>query len=1358
MWANINDNAGPVATIFDIVNVTCNGGNDGAASVGVAGGTGPFLYEWTPYGGTGPTATGLVAGTYTVTVTDNNGCISNATTSPDILEPPPIVIDFSTTDVLCFGGSDGSVETTVTGGTPGYTYSWSPGGATTSDVTGLAAGTYTLTVTDLNLCVTSDVVTVTQPATAVTVSAVATPVSCSGGSDGTVSALASGGNPPFIYSWSPGGFSGSSAGSLTAGSYTVTATDLNGCVATATAVVTQPAPLALVTGSNNASCGGPTGLAFVTTSGGTTPYSYFWTPGGSTNDTASSLMPGTYTVSVTDNNSCNTTATVVVNNNPGPSVAITDVTNVSCFGGTDGTVTATVTGGAAPFIYSWAPAGGSGPVATGLSAGSYTVTVIDQNGCEASVITFPGVTQPPPIVLTITSDDVSCTAGSDGTASVTGSGGTPPFSYVWMPSLATGSSISGLAPGTYTVQATDANNCTQQNTFVIGEPAPLAASISSSIPVSCFGGSNGSATAAGSGGTLPYSYNWLPYGGTAATATGLAAGSYTVTITDAQGCTSTAIASITEPVSALSASATGSSTSCAAGSDATATVFPSGGTPGYTYLWTPTGQTASTATGLSAGIYNVLVTDANGCQTNASATITQPPGITATLTTVNPSCGFSNGSITTAVSGGTGAYSYLWSPGGATSANVTGLAPGTYTVTITDAEGCSSPFTAVLTNIPGPSVAISSSVPVSCNGGNDGFATVSISAGTTPYTMIWLPYGGTAATATGLVAGSYTVTVTDGLGCESSAVANITEPSLVSLSIASSSNVLCSAGASGNATVSASGGTPPYLYSWSTGATGATVSGLAAGTYTATATDANNCSSSISVVIDEPDSLMASMTSIITPSCFNSTNGSITASVTGGTIPYSFLWSDGQTGSTATGLAAGSYSVAVTDANGCTTSASFVLTQPTQIITIAGGNDTICLGSSGTLTATATGGSGGYYYAWQPGSVINSGTFNVNPPSNTTYTVVAYDADGCAGTPDTVSAIVYNLTEANIQALALSPICPGQSTVVYAEAYGSTGPLTYSWNNGLGSGPGGFLVTPSTEITYVVTVTNACGASIQDSVSITFNPPPAIAMSSDTNSVCAPGTIQFYDSSSTGNISDPITSWLWNFGDGTTSTLQNPEHTYSSPGIYGVTLTVTTLGGCNNTNSSTPYIVQVHPYPTAAFTVSSSTLNLPYDALVTTNLSTGATTYYWDFGDGSSSTSTNPVHNYNAVGIYPVTLIATSAYGCSDTAYTTITTTADVVFPNVFTPGGNGPTDGGYDPNSFDNDVFFPYTSGVVKFRLEIYNRWGELIFVSTDIRKGWDGYYKGELCQQDVYVWKADIELNDGKTFNKSGDVTLLR
>ena len=185
---------------------------------------------------------------------------------------------------------------------------------------------------------------------------------------------------------------------------------------------------------------------------------------------------------------------------------------------------------------------------------------------------------------------------------------------------------------------------------------------------------------------------------------------------------------------------------------------------------------------------------------------------------------------------------------------------------------------------------------------------------------------------------------------------------------------------------------------------------------------------------------------------------------------------------------------------------------------------------------------------------------------------------------------------------------------------------------------------------------NLCGVSVIDSVDVLFNPPPAIALTSDTNAMCVPGIVQFYDSSVTGNINDPINTWYWSFGDGTTSSQQNPVHSYSQPGTYLVTLTVTTDGGCTSNNSSAPLVINAYPFPVAAFSVNSTELNLPYDMLICNNQSAGAVTYLWNFGDGGTSTAVSPQYLYTSVGIFPVQLIATSQYGCSDTASIDVTT------------------------------------------------------------------------------------------------------
>ncbi|MBC5835262.1 SprB repeat-containing protein, partial [Flavobacterium sp. F-408] len=305
----------------------------------------------------------------------------------------------------------------------------------------------------------------------------------------------------------------------------------------------------------------------------------------------------------------NGVATCFTNSNSG-TLTVSNITStgsstsVSCNGGSNGAATVSVSGGIAPYTYSWSPSGGTGATASGLSPGSYTVTITDANSCTATR-NFT-ITQPTAIsTATAAQTNVSCNGGSNGSASVTPSGGTPGYTYSWSPSGGTAATATGLSAGTYTVTVTDANSCTATRNFTITQPTSISTATASQTNVSCNGGSNGSASVTPSGGTPGYTYSWSPSGGTAATATGLSAGTYTVTVTDANSCTATRNFTITQPTSISTATAAQTNVSCNGGSNGSASVTPSGGAGGYTYSWSPSGGTAATATGLSAGTYTV---------------------------------------------------------------------------------------------------------------------------------------------------------------------------------------------------------------------------------------------------------------------------------------------------------------------------------------------------------------------------------------------------------------------------------------------------------------------------------------------------------------------------------------------------------------------------------------------------------------------------------------------------------------------------------------------------------------------------------------------------------------------------------
>ncbi len=1368
----VTDNKGCVSTrtatitqplaltaVMSFTNETCNYLNNGIASVTASGGAGGFTYSWTPGAQTTTSVSNLTTGTYSVLVTDINGC--NTTTVVTISEPPQIGVTLSNQlNVSCAGGNNATASANGTGGTPNYTYSWSPGGSTNAINTGMTAGVYTVVVKDTKLCLTQATLTITQP-TSLTVTSGITNITCNSGNNGAISINPSGGVGPYTSVLFPGNVSNTNFASLSPGNYSVVTTDANGCNTTITVTINQPINLSTAISVTNSSCGLQNGIASISiTSGGLPPFTYQWLPSGGTNSVTTNLMAGAYTVNVTDANGCVTSNIVLINDINGPNVNIASNTNVSCFGGANATAVANFVGGTGPaFTYSWSPSGGSALTATNLAVGQYVIKITDSNGC-IGLATTSLISQPTAISTVLTHTNALCFGGSTGIANAIASGGTPGYTYSWSPGGNITSNVTGLLAGTYTLVVNDNNNCIQTSTLAIGQPSLLTVSAASLSNVSCFGGSNGSATVSVTGGTLPIGYNWLPYGGNGNVASGFVNGSYTLNVSDANGCTTNTVISITQPTLALSGTTTSNPALCFGSANGTASVTTVGGTPVYNYTWSPSGGNASTASGLANGNYLVTIKDLNNCQTTVPVIVSQATPITASLVPTNASCGLANGFITSQVSGGTGAYSYSWNAGLSVAANLTSISAGTYTLVVTDANSCAKTLTSSIVNLPAPAMGAISSTSISCFGGSNGVATATVINAALPYTITWSPAGGTNLVASNLAAGNYSIQLTDGIGCVVSASVAINQPTLLSVSSVSVTDVSCFGQSTGSVSLQAVGGSPAYSYSWSPNvSSGSNATNLAIGSYTVIVKDINNCSTVVSATVNQPTAITSTISNIVNALCYQTT-GSSTVSVSGGTIPYTYNWSSTppQTGSTASGLLAGNYIVQATDAKGCVVSKTVTITQPSQIVTSAGLNDTICTGQQATISASAIGGVGNYYYVWNPSGTINNGTLTPSPTTNSTYTVVGFDQNGCAGVGTTVKVIVYDLVSANISVYGISPICPGEASVISGQVFGNTGPVNLSWNNGLGSGTGPFVTTPTQATTYVLTVTSSCGLSIKDSVTVLVNPQPTMSLTASSFTSCAPGTVKFTDFSVAGNSSDPITSWNWTFGDGTVSTLQNPSHVFNISGTYTVSLTVSTDAGCTSNSASTPITINAYASPIASFSVNSTNLDLPYDVLYCTNTSTGAVSYNWNFGDGGGSSAFSPNHLYQTVGQYTVQLIVANQYGCTDTAYRKITTRADVIFPNAFTPNPDGGSGGSYTIGSLDNDVFFPYTSGVTQFSLQIYDRWGELIFESKDVKNGWDGYYKGKICQMGVYIWKASVKLNDGKEFSKSGDLTLLR
>jgi len=514
----------------------------------------------------------------------------------------------------------------------------------------------------------------------------------------------------------------------------------------------------------------------------------------------------------------------------------------------------------------------------------------------------------------------------------------------------------------------------------------------------CNGNSNGSAFALVNGGTLPYSYSWAPSGGSSDTASGLSAGVYTVTVTDNNGCSVTSGVTLTQPAVLSVDTIINSNVICNGGNNGSIAANVVGGTGSYTYNWS-NGATDFTATGLTAGCYSVTVNDANGCTAFSGACITQPTMLVVdTIINSNITCGGGNdGSITANVFGGTGNYTYSWS-NGATDVTASGLTAGCYTVAVNDGNGCTAFSSACITQ-PAPLVVDTAiNGTILCNGDNTASITAIPSGGTGAYTYSW-NNGATDVSITGLTAGCYTVTVNDAIGCSTTATACITQPALLNSNIITR-NIACRGGGNGNLIANPSGGTAPYTYGWSTGATSDTINGLSVGCYTVMVTDANGCLAFASSCITQPATSFTVNTQVTgNPLCNGGNNGSILASPSGGLAPYTYAWSTLpiQTSATANSLVAGPYTVTVTDANGCSATASNTVTQPALLtVNASAANSPVCAGTCTSLTATGGGGTLSYHFAWSTGA--NASTASVCPVADSTFTITLSDADGCVAT------------------------------------------------------------------------------------------------------------------------------------------------------------------------------------------------------------------------------------------------------------------------------------------------------------------------------------------------------------------------
>jgi SHS2 domain-containing protein len=1161
--------------------VTCKGWNNGTATAALTGGVYPYSYSWNSNPvQTGSTATNLPPGTYTVTVKDAAG--TTATASATIYEPQALVLNVTPGTITNNGGTT-NVTLSASGGTAPYTF--------TGPTTNVKAGTYTYEVKDARGCAATKTITITEPAPTSSNLVLwinsTTQVTCNGASDGTATVSTSGGAAPLTYSWNTNPVqTTATATKLPAGTWVVTVKDALGVTGTATAYITQPDKLVLNVSPGTITTNGGTTYVTISASGGTAPYSF--------TGPTSNVKAGTYTYTVKDSRGCTDTKTITISE-PAPSNTTSNLAvwisnnTPPCFGMSNGSSTVTTFGGVAPITYSW----NTNPVqttatASNLAPGTYTVTVKDATGKSLTATAY--IADLPKLALSVSAGTISTYGGST-SVNISATGGSAPYSFT--------GPTTDVKAGTYTYTVKDAYGCTDSKTITITEPAtPTNFVVAiSSTDVTCWGWATGSAKANPTGGVAPYTYSWNT-GQTSSMIGSLKAGSYSVTVKDATGATATASVTIKEPQrlllevsagtiseyggstfvtlsatggnsgysftgptsnvkagthtysvtdaqgcidqktivitqpapSVLTAQITGSTNvSCNGGDDGTAYVTANGGVPPYTYTWnTNPVQYNAAAASLKAGTYTVNVKDANNSVATATVTITEPAKLELMITpgTIATYGGTTNVVLT--ATGGTGPYNF--------SGQKENLPAGTYTYDVVDSKGCTDFETITITQpVPPSLVASVKGENVGCNGGNNGSATVSVAGGVAPYTYSWntdpVQMG---ATATGLKAGTYEVTVADAINTKITTSVTITEPAKLQLTV--TPGIIATYGGTTSVSVSATGGTEPYVFSGVT-------ADLKAGTYNYEVKDAAGCTDIKTVTIADgtPPELMAKVTGT-NVSCNGGNNGSATASAAGGVAPYQYSWNTdpAQTGGSVSGLKAGTYIVTVTDALNATTTATVNISEPAKLSLTAVAGTIALYGGTTDVALTATGGSVPYDFTGVT-SNLKAGT----------YSFEVKDAAGCKEVttltitqpaPQVLTAVI-----ADSKNISCNGAANGSATVTAA---GGVAPYSYSWNTV--PAQTGTTVSDLKAGTYMVTVTDAL--NVTATAKVTISEPSLLALTATAGGIPANGGTTDVVLNATGGTAPYVYS-------GQTTGLAAGSYTYSVTDAAGCNATATVLIG-----------------------------------------------------------------------------------------------------------------------------------------------------------------------------------------------------
>ncbi len=1054
---NGQQGAGLTLTLANQTNISCNGGNDGSLTVTAAGGSGSYTY--TINGGTSQssnTFTDLITATYTVEVDDGAGIASINVT---ITEPPVLFpMINSQTNVDCFGNGNGVVIASASGGTNntgnGYLFDMNGSGFTPNNIfTNLSGGTYTLSVQDENLCISTIPVTIIEPDPILSFVSQEFPIDCAGSNSGQVIIETTGGAGNYFYSLNGGSFNPNSIfPNLSAGIYVVETVDINGCSHQFSFELTEPSPvqMSLVQQMDLDCFGDGDGLIEVSAQGGTTGYQYSINQGNyQTSPIFNSLSGGNYFVQVQDGNGCIEFLFVDIFEPTEVVATITNQTNVGCAGGNTGAVTIDISGGTGTpsVLLNGNTATGNSVTFENLPAGTFPFLVTDGNNCETfgSVDIFGN----PAITLNVlNTQNVGCSGQSNGLIEVQAIGGSGNFTYTLNGTSQGNNNIfTNLSSGTYFIESIDDSGCTELISVDIVEPPVVIANISQQTNVNCFGGNNGSVSISASGGLGNFQYTLGNETNGSGTFNNLSAGLYTVSISDVNNCIHTIEVEITQPEELFALVTNSIVVDCFGNNSGSLEVSATGGGSNYQFTLGSTTNSTGVFNNLSAGNYSISITDINNCQTTIQSTVTQPTELVANISNQqNINCfGENTGSVTLNANGGNGNITFTLNGNTNSTGEFSNLSGGTYTIIVEDQNSCQTNVGITIDEPTELNLIIENVTNASC-AGQEGNVQVIANGGTGNYQFTL----GNNTNSTGffenLSGGNYSIQVVDNNMCTEMVSVEITEPTTLNPSVSQIQNINCFGGNEGTVLVAATGGLGNLTYTLGneTNTTGF-FQNLTAGNYNIIIEDENNCTSTLPFEITQPTELVANITHQQNINCFGESTGSINLEVNGGNGNNTFTI-NGNSNSTGefSNLPSGNYSIIIADQNNCEVIIETVISEPTELnLVLENVTEASCTGQEGSLEVSANGGTGNYQFTL--GNNTNSTGFFVGL-SGGIYPVEVADNNGCIASlsVEILEPSSLNASVSNIQNIS----CFGENTgSIQVTGNGGSGVLTFNLGN-----------------------------------------------------------------------------------------------------------------------------------------------------------------------------------------------------------------------------------------------------------------------------------------------------------------------